>query len=152
MYQHDEFMREALIEAQKAYDIGEVPIGAVVVKQGVIIGRGHNQKETTNNPVAHGEIMAIQEAAKHLGSWRLSECDIYVTLEPCSMCAGAMVLARIKRLYIGTEDPKTGACGSVFNIAESYHLNHQIQISFGLMKQECQDLIKKFFKELRRQT
>ncbi len=143
-------MLDALAEAEQAAEIGEVPIGAVIVKDGQIIGRGHNMTETAKDPTVHAEMIAIRQAAQALGGWRLSDCEMYVTCEPCSMCAGAIVWARIKTLYIGTPDPKSGACGSVFNIADSEKLNHRVEIKTGLMQEECQALLKQFFKELRK--
>ncbi|MDD2217375.1 MAG: tRNA adenosine(34) deaminase TadA [Eubacteriales bacterium] len=143
------FMLDALAEAEQAAAMGEIPIGAVVVKDCEIIGRGHNMTEASKDPTAHAEILAIKAAAQKLGGWRLLDCDMYVTCEPCSMCAGAMVWARIKRVYIGTPDPKSGACGSVFNIVDSEKLNHRVEIETGLMQKECEALLKKFFKELR---
>ena len=144
------YMIEALEEAQKAYDCGEVPIGAVVEKDGAIIGRGHNLTETLKDPTAHAEMLALREAAKKLGGWRLLGCNLYVTAEPCAMCAGAIVWARIHRLSIGTMDPKGGACGSVFNIPQEPRLNHYVEIETGIMQQDCQNILKAFFKELRK--
>ena len=142
-------MLEALKEAQIAYDLGEVPIGAVVEKDGMIIGRGHNLTERAKDPTAHAEMIALREAAQVLGGWRLLGCNLYVTAEPCAMCAGAIVWARIKKLYIGTMDPKGGACGSVFNIPQEPRLNHYVEIETGIMQQECHDILKAFFKQLR---
>ena len=144
------FMIDALEEAGKAMAKGEIPIGAVVVKDGEIIGRGYNLTESLKDPTAHAEVIAIKEAAKTLGGWRLTGCTMYVTVEPCSMCAGALVLSRISKLYIGTMDPKTGACGSIFNIVSCNKLNHEIQIETGVMQQECSGIMKDFFKELRK--
>lgn len=143
------FMAEALVEAQKAFELGEIPIGAVIERDGVIIGRGHNLTETTKDPTAHAEMIAIREAAKTLGGWRLIGCNMYVTCEPCSMCAGAMIWARLQKVYIGTMDPKSGACGSVFNIPSEKKLNHQVETETGIMQEECSAIMKKFFKELR---
>jgi len=143
-------MLEALKEAQKARDLGEVPIGAVVVKDGEIIGRGHNLTETTKDPTAHAEMQAIRQAAAHLGGWRLIGCQMYVTAEPCAMCAGAMVWSRIETVYIGTMDPKAGACGSVFNIVQEEKLNHRVNIEMGLFQEECSQILKDFFKALRK--
>jgi len=143
-------MIEALKEAGKAMARGEIPIGAIVVKDGEIIGRGHNLTESLKDPTAHAEINAIREAAAFLGSWRLTDCIMYVTVEPCSMCAGALVLSRIAKLYIGTMDPKAGACGSIFNIVSCNKLNHEIEIETGVMQQECEGIMKDFFKELRK--
>lgn len=146
----EKFMNMALKEAEKARDIGEVPIGAIVVKDGVVVGRGFNKTETTKDPTAHAEMEAIRMAAKTLGGWRLIGCDLYVTCEPCSMCAGAIVWSRIENLYIGTMDPKAGACGSVFNIVQEEKLNHNVNIQTGLLQEECSKILKDFFKNLRR--
>ena len=143
-------MREALKEAKKALEIEEVPGGAVIVKDGKIIARAHNTKETKKDATCHAEILAIKKACKKLESWRLLGCDMYVTLEPCSMCAGALINSRIKRLYIGTDDNKTGACGSVLNLLEDYTFNHKVQIETGILQEECEELLKQFFKELRK--
>ena len=143
-------MKEALAEAKKAAAAGEVPVGAVIVKDCEIIGRGHNETETAKDPTAHAEMIAIRQAAKNLGGWRLTGCTMYVTTEPCSMCAGAIVWSRISRLFIGTMDPKSGACGSVFNIPQESRLNHFVEIETGLMQEECSSLMKSFFKELRK--
>ena len=145
-------MAEALNEAKAAERCGEVPVGAVVVKDGVIIGRGRNATEAHKDPTAHAEIIAIREAAATLGGWRLPGAQLYVTLEPCAMCAGAIVLARIEKVWIGTPDPKSGACGSVFNIIQEQKLNHRAQIETGLLEQECAQLMKAFFKERRKKT
>lgn len=145
------FMKEALKEAFKAYEINEVPIGAVIVRNGEIVGRGYNQKETLKDATLHAEISAIRDACKNLGGWRLPGCTMYVTLEPCAMCAGALVNARIENLVVGTRDLKTGACGSVLNIVQMEKLNHQIDVQFGMLEEECTALIKKFFSELRKQ-
>ncbi|MCI6820482.1 MAG: tRNA adenosine(34) deaminase TadA [Clostridiales bacterium] len=146
----ERYMKEALAEAKKAAAAGEVPVGAVIVKDGEIIGRGHNETETAKDPTAHAEMIAIRQAAKNLGGWRLTGCTMYVTTEPCSMCAGAIVWSRISRLFIGTMDPKSGACGSVFNIPQESRLNHFVEIETGLMQEECSSLMKSFFKELRK--
>lgn len=142
-------MTEALVEAKHAFDIGEVPIGAVIVKDGEIIARAHNLTETENDPTAHAETLAIREASSKLGSARLSGCQMYVTVEPCSMCAGALVWARIEKLYIGTMDRKAGACGSVFDIVDSPKLNHRLEVETGIMEDECKELMQKFFRQLR---
>ena len=143
------FMKEALKEARKAYDTGEVPVGAVIVHKGEIIGRGHNQNESANDPTAHAEMLAIKKAAKKLESWRLLDTEMFVTTEPCSMCAGAIVLARIPRLFIGTMDPKSGACGSLMNILQDERLNHTVEIHTGLLEEESSKLLKSFFQDLR---
>ena len=142
-------MIDALAEAEKAMELGEIPIGAVIVKDGIIVGRGHNLTETSKDPTAHAEMIAIREAAKTLGGWRLLGCSMYVTCEPCAMCAGAMVWARLDKVYIGTMDPKAGACGSIFNIPGEQRLNHQIEIETGIMQEECSSIMKAFFKKLR---
>jgi len=143
------FMKEALKEARKAYEINEVPIGAVIVRNGEIVGRGFNQKETLKDATLHAEISAIKDACRNLGGWRLPGCTMYVTLEPCSMCAGALVNARVERLVIGASDYKTGACGSVLNIVQMEKLNHQIDVQSGVLENECSDILKMFFEELR---
>ena len=143
------FMEEAYIEAQAAAAEGEVPIGAVIVRDGEIIARAHNRTEQDKDPTAHAEMLAIREAAAVLGGWRLTGCSMFVTAEPCSMCAGAIVWARIEKLYIGTMDPKAGACGSVFNIPQDERLNHYVEIETGLMGEECSGLLKVFFRKLR---
>lgn len=143
------FMKEALKEAYKAYEINEVPIGAVIVRNGEIVGRGYNQKETQKDATLHAEISAIKDACNNLGGWRLPGCTMYVTLEPCSMCAGALVNARIERLVIGAKDLKTGACGSVLNIVQMEKLNHQIDVQFGVLVEDCSQVLKTFFAELR---
>lgn len=142
-------MIDALAEAEKAFACGEIPIGAVVEKDGIIIGRGHNLTETLKDPTAHAELIAIREAAKTLGGWRLLDCNLYVTCEPCAMCAGAIVWSRMKKIFIGTMDSKGGACGSVFNIIQEERLNHFVEIEAGLMEAECSGIMKAFFKELR---
>lgn len=146
----EKFMREALKEAHKAYKKFEVPVGAVIVKDGKIIGRGYNQKETKTDTTKHAEIIAIQKASKKLKSWRLIDCEMYVTLEPCTMCAGAIINSRMKKIYIGTEDKKTGAVGSVLNLFEDYKFNHTVEYQKGILQNECQEILKNFFKELRK--
>jgi tRNA(adenine34) deaminase len=143
-------MREALAEAERAYHKGEIPVGAVAVKEGVIIGRGHNQKEELRDPTAHAEMTALKQAAQALGGWRLRGVTLYSTLEPCPMCAGALVMARVDRLVYAVEDPKSGACGSVFNLVRSPHLNHRLKVSKGILEEETQELLDRFFQELRR--
>lgn len=146
----EKFMKEALKEAQKAYEKLEVPVGAVIVKDGKIIARGHNLKETKKDTTRHAEIIAIEKASKKLGAWRLLDCEMYVTLEPCSMCAGAMINSRIKKLYIGAIDEKTGAVGSVLNLLEDYKFNHNIEVEKGILKEDCEKILKDFFKDLRK--
>ncbi len=146
---NEKFMKEALKEAQKALEQEEVPVGAVIVKDGKIISRAHNIKEQKNDATCHAEIIAIKKACKKLNSWRLIDCEMYVTLEPCSMCAGALINSRIKKLYIGTTDEKTGACGSVLNLLEDYKFNHKIETHKYILKEECEKILKDFFKFLR---
>ena len=143
-------MKEALKEAKKAYKKLEVPVGAVIVKNGEIIARGHNLKETKCDTTKHAEIIAIQRASKKLNAWRLEDCEMYVTLEPCTMCAGAIINSRIKKVYIGTEDPKTGACGSILNLFTNYKFNHKVEYEKGIMQKECEKILKDFFKDLRK--
>ncbi len=143
-------MQEALKEARQAFKEGEVPVGAVIVHNHQIIARGHNQIERLKDPTAHAEIIAITSAANYLGTKWLNEAILYVTIEPCSMCAGAIVLARIKHLYFGASDPKTGACGSVVNIINHKKLNHRIKAVSGLFQDECGSLLKDFFKKKRK--
>lgn len=142
-------MKEALKEAKKAYKKLEVPVGAVIVKDGTIIAKAHNLKETKNDTTKHAEILAIQKASKTLNAWRLEDCEMYVTLEPCTMCAGAIINSRIKKVYIGTKDPKAGACGSVLNLFKDYKFNHKVEYEDGIMQEECEKILKDFFKELR---
>ncbi len=136
-------------EAELAFDEDEVPVGAVIVKDGIVIGRGHNRIEALKDPTAHAEILAITSACSSLGTKWLSGCSIYVTIEPCSMCAGALVLARIKDLYYGARDPKTGACGSVVNIANRKALNHRIKVGRGILEEECRRILQEFFRKKR---
>lgn len=150
MEKNEKFMKEALKEAQKAYEKLEVPVGAVIVKDGKIIARAHNQKETKKDTTKHAEILAIQKASKKLESWRLLDCEMYITLEPCSMCAGAIINSRIKKIYIGTLDKKTGAAGSVFNLFEDYTFNHKVEVEKGILQKDCEQILKDFFKELRK--
>lgn len=144
------YMSEALKEARKAFDEDEVPVGAVIVHERKIIGRAHNQIKQLKDPTAHAEMIAITQAAAALGNERLINCSVYVTIEPCSMCAGAMVLARVSRLIYGAPDPKTGACGSVFNIAAGNKLNHKIKVTEGVLAVESSSLLKDFFTKKRK--
>ena len=143
------FMKEALKEAQKSYKKEEIPVGAIIVKDGKIIARGHNLKELKTDPTKHAEIIAIQKACKKLQTWRLTGCTMYVTLEPCSMCAGSLIQSRLDKVVIGTMDEKTGACGSVLNLLADYKFNHIVQIETGIMQEECKTILQQFFKELR---
>ena len=145
------FMQAAIGEAAVAESLKEVPIGAVVVQDGQIVGRGHNLRETSNDPTTHAEIIAIKQAAKELDSWRLLACTLYVTLEPCVMCMGAIILARIPYLVFGCRDPKVGAVGSIYNFAEDTRFNHQVQVREGVLQQECSTQLSHFFKCLREQ-
>lgn len=147
--QHQQFMRKAFALAEQAYDEQEVPVGAVIVKDNRIIGRGYNQMERLNDPTAHAEILAISAACSTIGSKYLEECTIYVTLEPCPMCAGALVWSRIDRIVFGAPDAKAGACGSLFNLAFNKRLNHQIEIIQGVIEQDCEWILKQFFREQR---
>ena len=149
-YMEEKFMKEALKEAKKAYDKLEVPVGCVIVKDGKIIARGHNLKETKQDTTKHAEMITNQKASKKLNSWRLLDCEMYVTLEPCSMCAGAIIQSRIKKIYIGTLDEKTGAAGSVLNLFEDYPFNHKVEVETGILKTDCENILKAFFKELRK--
>ena len=142
-------MTEALQEAEKAYSTYEVPIGAVIVFDGKIIGRGYNQKEALNNPLAHAELIAIDQASKYLGTWRLTGCTMYVTLEPCAMCAGALVNSRIDRLVIGARDLRMGCAGTVEDITNHDKFNHKIEVEFGVLEEECSSVLSEFFRELR---
>ena len=145
------YMKAALDEALEAYAVGEVPIGAVVVRRGEIIGRGHNRRETWKDPTAHAELLAIRDACQQLGGWRLTESTLYVTIEPCSMCAGAIVLARIPRLVYGALDPKGGAVDSLFDLVRREDLNHKVEVTGGVLEDDCRALIQRFFQELRGQ-
>lgn len=150
MQENEKFMKEAIKEAKKAYNKLEIPVGAIIVKDGKIIARAHNVKEEKKDTTKHAEIIAIQKASKKLESWRLTGCEMYVTLEPCSMCAGALIQSRLKKVYIGAMDEKTGACGSVLNLLEDYKFNHIVEAENGICKEECENILKKFFKELRK--
>ncbi len=141
----EQFMQQALFEAEAALDTDDVPVGAVVVHEGQIIGRGRNQREALQDPTAHAEMVALTAAASAMGSWRLTGCTLYVTLEPCAMCAGALVLARVDRLVYGADDPKAGACGSVYNIVEEGRLNHIIQVERRVLTLDCAGLLRSFF-------
>ena len=150
MGEHEHFMREALKQAKKAYNKLEVPVGAVIVKNGKIIARAYNQKETKFDTTKHAEILAIQKASKKLNSWRLIDCDLYVTLEPCPMCAGAIIQSRIRNVYYGVKDEKTGAVGSVLNLFDDYKFNHKPEFTSGILENECKNLLQDFFKALRK--
>jgi len=144
-------MQEALNEASRASDEGEVPVGAVIVHDGRIIARAHNQRETLRDPTAHAEMIAITQAAAALENWRLMGADVYVTLEPCAMCAGALVVARVRRLIYGADDPKAGACGTVLNVLDTPELNHRVAVTAGVLSQECGQMLSDFFRTRREQ-
>ena len=143
------YMKEALKEAEKAELIDEVPIGCVIVKDDKIIARGHNQRETKQSPIGHAEIVVINKAAKKLNSWRLEGCDIYVTLEPCIMCSGAIIQSRINKVYYGASDPKGGALGSSINVLEAKNINHHPEVISGVLQEECSKIITNYFKAKR---
>ncbi len=149
MKQHEKYMKDALKQAKKAYALGEVPIGCVIVYQDKIIGRGYNRRNTDKNTLSHAEITAINKASKYIGDWRLEECTLYVTLEPCQMCAGAIVQARIPEVVIGCMNPKAGCAGSILNILQMPAFNHQVNITKGILEDTCSDMLTTFFKELR---
>ena len=146
---HEKFMREAIRQAKKAYALDEVPIGCVIVQDGKIIARGYNRRNTDKNTLSHAELIAIRKAAKKTGDWRLEGCTMYITLEPCQMCAGAMVQARLTEAVIGSMNPKAGCAGSVLNILEMPQFNHQVQVTRGVLETECSEMLSRFFRELR---
>jgi len=146
---HEHIMRMALNQAKIALAFGDAPVGAIVVKNGAVIGRGRNQREEKNDPAGHAEIIALRDAAAQIGSWRLDECSLYCTLEPCVMCAGALVAARIEHLYYGAPDPKAGGIESLYQIAEDARLNHQVLVHAGILREACEELLKDFFERLR---
>ncbi|WP_076460801.1 tRNA adenosine(34) deaminase TadA [Limosilactobacillus caccae] len=148
--EHQKFMRLAIIEARKAAILDEVPIGAVVVHDGQVIGRGHNMREKFQDVTYHAEMLAIMEACTNLHSWRLEDCDLYVTLEPCIMCSGAIVNARIKNVYYGASDPKAGAVDSLYHLLNDSRLNHQVKVHAGLLGDECSQMLKDFFRAIRK--
>jgi tRNA(adenine34) deaminase len=144
------FMKIALEEAKKALDKSETPVGAIVVKDDEIISRSHNLRESLQDPTAHAELLAIKDASEKLGRWRLTDCTIYVTLEPCAMCSGAMILARVKRLVYGASDPKAGTAGSLMNLLSHEKLNHQVEVESGILAKECGEILSDFFSSRRR--
>ena len=145
MDENNKFMKLALKEAEKAFLKEEIPVGAIIVKDGKVISRAYNSKETSKNACGHAEILAIQKACKKLNSWRLLDCEMYVTLEPCPMCAGALINSRISKVYFGTDDEKTGACGTKLNLLEDYKFNHNVQVQKYILKEECSRNIKEIF-------
>ena len=146
----EKYMREAIKQAKKAYAIGEVPIGCVIVYQDKIIARGYNRRTIDKNTLAHAELQAIRKASKKMEDWRLEECTMYVTLEPCQMCAGAIVQARVSRVVIGSMNPKAGCAGSVMNLLQEPGFNHQVELEKGILEEECSTMLKEFFKALRK--
>lgn len=148
----EKYMREAIKQAKKAYALGEVPIGCVIVHEDRIIGRGYNRRNTDKNTLSHAEITAINKASKKIGDWRLEDCTLYVTLEPCQMCSGAIVQARIPQVVIGCMNPKAGCAGSVLNILEHPSFNHQVNVIRGVLEEECSKMLKTFFAELRKRN
>ena len=147
----EKYMKEAIRQAKKAGEAGDVPIGCVIVYEGKIIARGYNKRNQQKSALGHAEISAIRKASKKLGDWRLEECTMYVTLEPCPMCAGAIVQARIPEVVVGAMNPKAGCAGSIINLLQMQQLNHQVRLQTGILEEDCQKLLKDFFKELRRQ-
>ncbi len=145
----EKYMREAIRQAKKAWKLDETPIGCVIVHEGRIIGRGYNRRNTDKSPLAHAEITAIRKASKKIGDWRLEECTLYVTLEPCQMCAGAIIQSRIPRVVVGCMNPKAGCAGSVLNLLDVKAFNHQAELATGVLEEECSALMTGFFKELR---
>ncbi len=142
-------MKEAIKQAKKAYALGEVPIGCVIVYQDKIIARGYNRRTIDQNTIAHAEMMAIRKACKKMGDWRLEDCTMYVTLEPCQMCSGAIVQSRIKKVVIGCMNPKAGCAGSILNLLQMEEFNHQVELEIDVLQEECSNLMKNFFRELR---
>ncbi|MDB5052667.1 MAG: tRNA-specific adenosine deaminase [Bacilli bacterium] len=152
MEMHDKWMREAILAAKQAEELNEVPIGAVIVWNEQVIGRGYNTRETSFDPTAHAEITAIRQASKALGAWRLLDCTLYVTLEPCPMCAGAIVQARLPKVIYGTPDPKAGCAGTLMNLLQEERFNHQVEVITGVLQMECSELLSQFFRKLRHKT
>ena len=150
MTQDEKYMKQAIKQAKKAYALDEVPIGCVIVADDKIIARGYNRRNTDKNPLAHAELSAIRKASKKTGDWRLEECTMYVTLEPCQMCAGAIVQARIPRVVIGAMNPKAGCAGSIINLLQMQQFNHQVQTDIGVLGEECSTMLSEFFRELRK--
>ncbi len=149
MTENEKYMKQAIKQAKKAWVLDEVPIGCVIVYDGKVIGRGYNRRNTDKSTLAHAEIIAIKKASKKIGDWRLEECTMYVTLEPCQMCAGAIVQARIPKVVIGSMNPKAGCCGSILNLLEEERFNHQVEVERGVLEEECSGMLTNFFRELR---
>ncbi|MBP3808405.1 MAG: tRNA adenosine(34) deaminase TadA [Eubacterium sp.] len=152
MTEDEKYMKQAIRQAQKAYENGDVPIGCVIVREGCIIARGYNRRNKEGQVLAHAELMAIKKASKILGDWRLEDCTMYVTLEPCQMCAGAIVQARIPRVVIGCMNPKAGCAGSILNLLDIKEFNHQVDTEKGVLEAECSEMLKSFFRELRQRA
>ena len=152
MTEQQRYMKEALRLAKKAASIGEVPIGCVIVYEGKIIGRGYNRRTIDKNTLSHAELNAIRKASKYMGDWRLENCDIYITLEPCQMCSGAIIQARMRKVYIGCMNPKAGCAGSILNLLQMPQFNHQVEIEIGILEEESSSILKNFFKELRQKV
>ena len=145
----EKYMKQAIKLAKKAWKIEEVPIGCVIVHEGKVIGRGYNRRTTDKNPLAHAELIAIKKASKKIGDWRLEDCTLYVTLEPCQMCSGAIVQARVKKVVVGCMNPKAGCAGSILNLLQVDRFNHQVELETEILEEECSEMMKSFFKELR---
>ena len=150
--QDEKYMREAIKQAKKAYALGEVPIGCVIVYEDKIIGRGYNRRTIDKNTLAHAEMMAIKKASKKMDDWRIEDCTMYVTLEPCQMCSGAIVQSRMKKVVIGCMNPKAGCAGSILNLLQMEEFNHQVELEIGVLGEECSAMMKQFFKELREKS
>ena len=149
MNKDEKYMKEAIKQAKKAYTLGEVPIGCVIVYEDKIIGRGYNRRTIDKNTIAHAEMMAIKKASKKMDDWRLEDCTMYVTLEPCQMCSGAIVQSRMKKVVVGCMNPKAGCAGSILNLLQMEEFNHQVELEIGVLEEECSTLVSNFFKELR---
>ena len=149
MTQEEKYMKEAIRQAKKAYTLDEVPIGCVIVQDGKIIARGYNRRNTDKNTLAHAELTAIRKASRKTGDWRLEDCTMYVTLEPCQMCSGAIVQSRMTRVVVGCMNPKAGCAGSILNLLQMPEFNHQVEMTTGVLEEECSQMMKSFFKELR---
>ena len=149
MNKDEKYMKEAIKQAKKAYTLGEVPIGCVIVYEDKIIGRGYNRRTIDKNTIAHAEMMAIKKASKKMDDWRLEDCTMYVTLEPCQMCSGAIVQSRMKKVVVGCMNPKAGCAGSILNLLQMEEFNHQVELEIGVLEEECSTLGRTFFKELR---
>ena len=145
----EKYMKQAIKLAKKAWKMEEVPIGCVIVHEGKVIGRGYNRRTTDKNPLAHAELIAIKKASKKMGDWRLEDCTLYVTLEPCQMCSGAIVQARVKKVVVGCMNPKAGCAGSILNLLQVERFNHQVELETGILEEECSEMMKSFFRELR---